>query len=222
MRYSLRPNLSYCMIDGQAIFLDIDDDRYFRLDGSLEDAFLAYANADGDHAACVGALIDRAILVPGSTTDRHPDRLSPPSRSSLELPASSSPAGIASILQVFTIVWRMRRRLAARALKDVLDELVLHRERRRLPVASSDSHEARTLDAAGLFMRSRLYVPVKTCCLLDSLALTRYLAGRGVSANIVFGVTRDPFSAHCWVQSRDLVLNDTVGNATAHTPIRVI
>jgi hypothetical protein len=58
--------------------------------------------------------------------------------------------------------------------------------------------------------------------LLDSLAMVMFLAKRGLHASIVIGVTSAPFSAHCWVQTGDLVLNDTVGNARAFTPIRVI
>jgi len=52
--------------------------------------------------------------------------------------------------------------------------------------------------------------------------LVRFLARRRLSASIVFAVTTNPFNAHCWVQSGDLVLNDTVGNAILHTPIRVV
>jgi hypothetical protein len=222
MRYSLRPGLSYCMIDGQAIFLDIDEDRYFRLDGTLQDAFVAYVNSDGVPATWADALIDRAILVPGPAIHVRPDRLPAPCRSSLELTAASTHATVTAVLHVFASVWRMSRQLATRSLRDILEELVIYRNRHKLCAASSDSQEERTIDIAGLFARSRLYVPVKTCCLLDSLAMTRYLAGHGVPANIVFGVTRDPFSAHCWVQYGDLVLNDTVGNVNAHTPIRVI
>ncbi len=221
MLYSLRPNLSYCMIDGQAIFLDIDEGRYFRLEGRLEKAFLAYVNADGDHAACVDALIDHAILVSGLAPDPSTDPLPSPCRSSLELAAASGSTGIATFLEVFAIVWRMHRHLETRTLKDILEQLGLSRERQSLRPFLSDSSETQALDAARRFTRSRLFVPIQTCCLLDSLALTRYLTRHGVSANIVFGVTRDPFSAHCWVQKGHLVLNDTVGNVTAYTPIRV-
>lgn len=49
-----------------------------------------------------------------------------------------------------------------------------------------------------------------------------FLARRRLHASIVFGVTGDPFGAHCWVQTSDLVLSDTLGNATGHTPIRVV
>lgn len=224
MHYSLRPNLSYCVIDGRAIFLDLDGDRYFRLDDCLEAAFFAYIHAKNVDKAGIDALIEHKILIPGSTSNHHSYRLSPPTRSSLELTAGSGPIRMTAILKVFMIVRHTRRQLRTQALKDVLDDLMRYREGSRLNAAASGPHEARILDLAGLFVRARLYVPFETSmsCLLDSVALTKYLAEHDLSANIVFGVTSDPFSAHCWVQCGDLVLNDTVGNAAAYTPIRVI
>lgn len=221
MRYSLRHNLSYCLIDGHAIFLDIDGDRYFQLETPLETAFLAYVHDDDDPGKGLDALIERAVLVPGSGSDPCPHRTAPPTRSALELTAGSDSVRIKALLEVFMIVRRTRRRMRTQNLRGILDDLVHYREGNRLK-ACPGSCEARILDVANLFARSRLFVPYEKSCLLDSLALTSYMAAQGLSANIVFGVTNDPFSAHCWVQSGDLVLNDTVGNATAHTPIRVI
>lgn len=65
-------------------------------------------------------------------------------------------------------------------------------------------------------------MPVETRCLLDSIAIVKFLARRHFHANIVIGVTGDPFSAHCWAQIHDMVLNDTIGNVRSFTPIRVI
>ena len=75
------------------------------------------------------------------------------------------------------------------------------------------------LKAAETFRRARLYVPIETCCLLDSLSLIDFLSRRRLPARLVFGVTSDPFAAHCWVQAGEWVLNDLVGNVIAHTPI---
>ena len=36
------------------------------------------------------------------------------------------------------------------------------------------------------------------------------------------GVTSEPFAAHCWVQAGDIVLNETLSDANAHTPIRMV
>lgn len=224
MHYRLRPHLSYCVIDGRAIFLDLDGDRYFRLDDCLEAAFLAYVRAKEVDKAGIDALIEHEILIPGPTSDHRSHRLSLPTRSSLELTSGSGPIRMTAILKVFMIVRHTRRQLRTQPLKEVLDDLVRYRDGCRRNSVPSGSHDARILDIAGRFARSRLYVPFETSasCLLDSVALTKYLAGHDLSANIVFGVTSDPFSAHCWVQCGDLVLNDTVGNATAYTPIRVI
>ena len=221
MHYKLPPNLSYCMVDGHPIFLDTDEDRYFRLSGSLAEAFRAYVAPGSVAGSSMGMLVDHAILVPASGPENRCNEMPSPARSAIELATSSGTARIASLLQVFHIVWRTRRDLATRALKDVLHDIVRHREERRHAEQRGDS-EASVLEAASCFNRARLYVPIDTCCLLDSLALTTYLADRGATANIVFGVTDPPFSAHCWVQAGDVVLNDTVGNTMAYTPIRTI
>lgn len=222
MDYNLRPGLSYCMIDGRPIFLDTDEDRYFRLAGSLEDAFRGYVNSDAGDRSSVNALVDRAILVPAPARDNRVSRVAPPARSSIELETGAGTGSFAAFPRVFMIVWRARRELAERPLKAVLDDLLRYRDKRRPDAGRPRVAEERVLEAANLFMRARLYVPINTCCLLDSIALATYLAGRGLPANMVFGVTDAPFSAHCWIQVNDLVLNDTVGNTMAYTPIRII
>lgn len=195
MPSSLRPGLSYCLIDGHPIFLDIDQDRYFRLEGAREAEFLAHAHV----SAAAGASVPQAA------------------RSAIELSAGVGSTSVATILRVFFLTLRIRRQLRTRALKDVLHGIVRRRE-----LAATRVEEARILAVAGRFLRARLYVPVEPTCLLDSLSLTAHLAANGMRANVVFGVTDAPFSAHCWVQAGDLVLNDTVGNAMAYMPIRVV
>lgn len=222
MRYGLRHDLSYCLIDGRPIFLDIEKDRYFRLGTALEGAFLEHVLAGGN-PQYPHALVDHGILVPGPTTDCCAHQpLALPCRSLVELRAQPKRAEVVAILEVFSIVWNVRRRLRTRPLKETIQALAHSREGRRVAMAATDPVDPRILDTASLFLRSRPYVPIETSCLLDSLALAQYLARRGLLVNIVFGVTDDPFSAHCWVQTGDMVLNDTVGNALAHTPIRMI
>jgi hypothetical protein len=58
--------------------------------------------------------------------------------------------------------------------------------------------------------------------LLDSLALLAFLRQRGLYADLVFGVIRQPFAAHCWVQARGVVLNDRLDRVAEFTPILVI
>ena len=77
----------------------------------------------------------------------------------------------------------------------------------------------RTRSLVSVFDRLRLYYPRSYLCLFDSLALIHFLARFGVFPDWVFGVTADPFEAHCWVQSGKVVLNDTVERVSAFTPI---
>lgn len=127
-----------------------------------------------------------------------------------------------TLLEVFATVWFMRWQLRRHKLTTVLAALNGYRDSRALPADATTSINPRLPREANEFKRARLYAPIETTCLLDSLAMVRYLARRSLHANVVFGVALDPFSAHCWVQAGNLVLSDTVGNANAHTPIRMI
>lgn len=220
MRFSLRPGLSYCLIDGRPIFLDTDQDRYFRLSEPLEDAFLAHL-AEGGGSTCSKTLLDHAILVPGAGAMQPHLGMSRATRSVIELTAGGASVEPASVWLVFALVWSTRRRVRRRPLDAVLEGVVRERDSARLPIPLPLA-ATHVIAAAAGFACSRRYVPFEPSCLLDSLALVRYLTRHGIAGNIVFGVTDAPFAAHCWVQVGDVVLNDTVGNTMSYMPIRVI
>lgn len=226
MAYRTRADLSFCRIDDHLIFLDVEADRYFRLPDKLERAFVAFF-AGG---VCEEPDIQRLIAARVLTKDRglaniaSAEPIEPACRSALELSAESSPRRLGILPEVAAIVLSARLQLATRPLKVILRRLATDRRRHTSRSSSSaalDSDHA-FVDAVALFRHARLYVPVPTRCLLDSISIVRFLARRGRAANIVFGVTSAPFSAHCWAQANDLVLNDSVGNVAAYTPIRVV
>jgi hypothetical protein len=72
------------------------------------------------------------------------------------------------------------------------------------------------------FISARRLVPVKPNCLLDSVALLRWLGDAAASASLVFGVKLAPFAAHCWVQSDTALLDDVSDNVARFVPVRVI
>jgi Transglutaminase-like superfamily len=76
---------------------------------------------------------------------------------------------------------------------------------------------ARTLVEA--FDALRPWYPRPYLCMFDSLALLNFLAWYGLFPEWVFGVTAEPFKAHCWVRAGTTVLNDTLERAGAFTPI---
>lgn len=224
MRYRARSSLSYCVIDDHAIFLDIDADRYFLLPDHLERAFLDHVRKTGIPDERLQELADRKILTSVPMATRPAREHAEPSRSAAELPSQTKRPAVLHVPEVWADVWTCRRMLRTQPFRDVLDAIVQYRKvhdaSARLGVCPKQQDHL--LLHTSIFQRARLYVPIEPRCLMDSLALTRFLARRHHSANIVFGVTHEPFAAHCWAQTGDLVLNDTLGNARSHTPIRVV
>jgi hypothetical protein len=110
----------------------------------------------------------------------------------------------------------------------------LQRQRFQLTVEHVRARKSRNADRAGpldierarslasVFERLRLFYPRSYLCLFDSLALIHFLARFQVYPDWVFGVSADPFEAHCWVQAGSLVLNDTVARVSAFTPIMYV
>lgn len=207
------------------VFLDVRSDRYFCLSGELEKSFFDYLENHGHPNADVSALVERNILRPTSTPMRTATSpiIDGLEDSALEKSTScNSKVRATEFLEVLAIVCSTRVQLRLRKLSEVLNALIAHRERGVQLHRPDSSPTRRLLEAASVFRRSRLLVPIETCCLLDSLALAKFLSRRGLRSDLVFGVTTDPFSAHCWLQAGTLVLNDTVGNAKSYTPIRVV
>lgn len=222
MHYTLPQHLSFCRVGKGLVFLDTRRDRYFRLSGQLESALLSLLESAGDAGDAHADLVERGLLVPSPEPARTPTPCLPvASRSAIEGTPLRDRIPTGMFLDVFSNVCLMRLQLARRNLDAILEALVRYRGHMAADAADSVEEE-RLAHHANLFWRARAYVPIQPRCLLDSLAMVKVLARRGIHANLVFGVTDDPFTAHAWVQAGDIVLSDTVGHATAHTPIRVV
>ncbi|HEV2621856.1 MAG TPA: lasso peptide biosynthesis B2 protein [Frateuria sp.] len=222
--YVLRDDLSYCRVGERLVFLDVGKDRYFHLPCPLEQALTAYLDGAGCSDTDRSDLIKRSILVEQTdiAAGSRPDA-KPATRSAMEATSQSRNLRVSELIEVFVTVLVTRIALKISTLKSILDGLTADRHAqaaRSEPLA--EFPERRVWDAAAAFRRARLYVPIEMRCLLDSIAMARFLLRRRVPTHVVFGIAIDPFSAHCWVQVDDLVLNDTVGNVASHTPIRVV
>lgn len=224
-RYQLREHVSYCLVGGRRVFLDLKKDRYFRLPIKLERAFATCVEGgEGASSESLQILVEQGILSRGSdgpdltratiTTEAR--------RSALELASPPTYRSIMSWPEVFATVYSTQRTLKTTSLEHALKEVVNYRTLRVAAPTPTTVPEEQLLHAATKFQRDRLYVPIPPTCLLDSIALVRYLARHRLHASIVLGVNCNPFSAHAWVQAGDLALNETVGEAIGHVPIRVL
>jgi len=224
--YRLCDEVSYCRVDDYLVFLDIRHDRYFRLSSSLEHAFLAHADGMGASGVDTNRLMDNEILTglpPGGDRTTNVS-IADPLSSAIEQSIAIKELRPSQILEAAIITLSTRWRLRTKELREVLGSMRDYRDRYATRIASTKGASTRQdlAETSAIFQRARRYVPIDTSCLLDSVAMVRFLARKGLYSRLILGVACDPFSAHCWVQAGDFVLNDTVGNAKLHTPIRVI
>lgn len=225
MTWHLNTDISFCELDGRLFFLDLQNDRYFQLSRALEQKFLSHLEAPGDAGINVSGLIKYGLLLqtPTAPHGRPAADIALPDQSTLETPCSDRHIPLNVVREIFLIVAMMHWQLKVRHLKLILQTLSDYRDSRTSPFVDDQvGLRQRLLQASTTFNRVRPYVPIGTCCLIDSLSMVRFLAKHGLHAHLVMGIACDPFSAHAWVQHGPLVLNETVGMAQAHVPIRII
>lgn len=110
--------------------------------------------------------------------------------------------------------------LRGRSLQEIASAITARRLRGRSPV--SESLESMK-PAVETFERLRpLVFTSRSRCLLDSLALMRFLALDGFMPRWVVGVRLAPFAAHSWVQCGPVVLNDQHEFVRQFRPILVV
>ncbi len=197
--------MAWCRAGDCLVFLDLERDRYFRLAREHEQSCMSQLARKG-----AGRWHQPAILPRPDTWRR---------------PGASSPAREAGEFQIGAIaraMWvqrRIERRLARGAIMSVLRDL--RRAQSRCPEAArplSDSGSA----MVRAFENARLLRTAADRCLARSIALAGCLAAKGDRSMVVLGVTSPPFSAHCWVQQGEFVLNDTIEEVQRYTPILVV
>lgn len=215
MAWILLPHLTACRAGDAIMLLDLRQDRYFRVPPTVATAVEQWLReGEGPLPPKFAELLVRnAILRPGEVVSAHHVPVSVPSTlaDSVDMPALggrefSSIAG--RLLGTWTAL-RTRR----------LRTLLVDRQKWRA-VQSTGEELPGGLIAS--YHRARRLVPMRKNCLLDSLALDRWLDVRGSKRTLVFGVTTEPFLAHCWLQTEQRLLNDSYDHVRRYTPILAI
>lgn len=211
MRYQLPRSVSFCWVDGRAVFLDLRRDRYFCLADRLDAAFRALAETEGE-AQPDTADLARLGLVEPAMADARPIRACAEPSPSVSALASGPDRGRPPIRMMIETAWRLSRARAA--------------ARRRLQAASAGAQpiERALVPAAGalarIFDAARRRLPIERACLGDSFALIDFLRARQVEADLILGVRLHPFKAHAWVQLGPVALSDSLEALAGLTPIR--
>lgn len=220
-RLALKKDLSYCRAEGRLVFLDISQDRYFGLAPALETEFLRYEDGLSVSETNLQRLVTHGVLAPATTISTAAPRVSVPTPRFSAVESEIARSGALPLMAAAFLIGTTQIQLRTRPLGRLLSDVGKARDK-GIRIDSTTTSYGDILTASACFLRARRFVPVSACCLLDSIALVRFLARKGYCAHLVFGVIGEPFAAHCWVQHGEAILNDTLGHVTAHTPIRVI
>lgn len=190
---------SFGLVNGRPLFLDLEDDSYFLLE-PLEEADL------------LAALAERRFR-----NDLKPVRSARPHRDMSESQKILKRFAPADVVEIWSLIRHIRRSLARRPLADLINDIKQSQSR--------DGYPATGATAEGLarqFEAARRWLPHASNCLSDSLALLSFFKSRGASADLVFGAKLDPFSAHCWLQDGDVLLNDRLDRIEGFAAVGVI
>ncbi len=215
MNWMLAPGIGYCETGGDLVFLDLARDRYFALHGDDRAAFdRLRSGAFNDSDAMTGLV--RTGLV--ARYDGH-GGLGPASATipAQDLSVRDDGFSVAGGLSAARGLYWARRAMRPDRIGATVAGLAKVKARCR-----NDNREEEMADVAARYTASRWIVPISPRCLVDALALDRILLKRGLAATLVFGVRTNPFAAHSWLQTSDLVLTGTAAEARNFTPILVV
>ncbi|MDC7693501.1 lasso peptide biosynthesis B2 protein [Asticcacaulis sp. DXS10W] len=222
MGYDLANGLSYCFVDGRAVFFDRTHNRYFASTPASADALSRLVAGDvlsaadeAELAALVEACVIRPRAQPGLTPP--PTLYSLPTRT---VPAIDLPVAVTCGLSVFST--RMAVTLALRLLPLNLNLSGLASRKRRCASRTLAPKGAPSPTLIHGFLGTRRLLSMSDKCLPTSLALCHFLLSHGYETDVVIGVRLRPFAAHAWVQRGEMLLSDVLDNVRPFTPIAVI
>ena len=209
----LAPNVYAASVGGDLIFLDANNDRYCCVTRTFSGPVVALLNGHAPPSAETAELLwelsHAGLIVDGETRGFNPLEVTPPVH---DFHTIAAPA-----LPVTASTWL---RLAISALEGAFKcKLKPARWLKRRQSDDCDVGVARAATLALQFDQLRPWLPRSGRCLPNSLILMAFLRRHGIRANLVLAVHTFPFEAHCWVEYRGVVLNDTVEHVRWYTPL---
>lgn len=199
---------------GNLVLLDVTADAYFCLPGA------GRALPSGPVGAEVGRLSEdllqelaqaRLIHQASGIAPTTPPEIAPTSDCFTTAPGDLRWRDAVGFAQAYAA-------LAPRFYRRPFGQVLAQARARRLRLGGPGAADA-LVARATRFNALMPWSPVQGACLLQAAWMLEFLAGAGLAADWVFGVRTWPFSAHCWVQAGEVVLNDTVERVA---PYRVI
>lgn len=214
MQAYLRPHIHMTQVGDDLVVLDVRQDTYFCLVGGT--ALLTFEDNCAVTAKTEMALqaLAQADLLSDTVDRRKPMPVAPKRATRIELETPPTLCERARFARTSLSVLRDYR---CASFADLITDPRSSAMGRTADPDSSTLHRQ-----VALFARWLPWVPFQGTCLYRAFFLRRLLSERGLVADWVFGVTTWPFSAHCWLQVEDLLLDDDVDRVRAYRPIMVV
>jgi hypothetical protein len=215
MYWRLSDSVTACVAAQRILFLDVALDRYRSLPAGNTEGFRSWLQSPGgDPPASCGALLSELrIDARASRSSGFPLPCfvaSPRPFDSERLPSADLGAG--DLLSVGRALVSAARDVRSRPLGGLLQRRLSNRTRHKGASADLKSKLA-------IFRSARPLIPVPRVCLHDCLALIDWLGPTGAGIALVFGVSAYPFTAHCWLQAGDEVIDDHPESPSRFEPI---
>jgi hypothetical protein len=195
------------------VVLDLRADTYFCLVGAAEFVDIHPGGAVSFRGQAASAAMREAGMLDTVSPSR--PRIPPPPKHAVGLEWAEAPS-MGDRCRFFSTAVQM---LGTPGDATVADSLRAKPLGRRAHAAVSQDEIVRQ---TALFARWLPWVPNQGACLYRASFLRRFLAESGLTADWVFGVTTWPFSAHCWLQAGDLLLDDDLDRVATYTPLMVV
>ncbi len=206
------PSIHVASIEDDLVALDLENDAYFCLPGlgrHLIDA------GDGQWTAS-NAVIADGLLETGlfQTAVSHRSAPAPSSAVRTSRRYEGPSPGRMAVVTLAAVIAVEAWRIHGRSLKALIG--------RSPNLSLRHDQAAEAMADARLFDRWMPWVPGQGQCLYRAYLLRAFLASRGRGATWVFGVRTWPFSAHCWLQVGDVLLDDDLDRVALYTPILAV
>ncbi|MDY6947255.1 MAG: lasso peptide biosynthesis B2 protein [Pseudomonadota bacterium] len=226
--YLLPAHVHICRRGDAFVFLDLKQDDYTLINGEAATALRARLAIDGTGAGrrisdnSLRELLEGGLLTTNRTAGRRLATTQCELATEQLLERESVPGTRVTpthLLRFFAACTTALIRLRWGRLENTITA-VARRKARHSPHQPLDLARARELTA--IFYKLRSFYPSNYLCLFDSLALIEFLARYRIYPAWIFGVTLEPWAAHCWIQQGSFAFNEGVEEAAGYTPIMVV
>lgn len=240
-RYFLTRHLFPCFVDGHFVFLDLNLDEYICLDQSRTEIFHTLfpnwthrndqkepVRQDEAFTNAVVTLQKQGLLTQSRTDGKeaHPLNLNLPPLDLTGYDVDRKPdIRLSHICRFIKASLLTTAKLRFRSLQYIIERM----KRRKLKGlkktgqngAISDPDLARDLVETFKTLKPLAFTS-KNHCLFESLSLIEFLSYYGIFPECVFGIKLKPFAAHCWIQDKNFIYNDSLDYVARLTPIMVV